>query len=115
MPILKFWTKDDTIVLDNFRLEDITNDPRTKNLRKETFMLDKYKIFGEVYMVINDFFFSMAKLLNKGPEIHAMMVKVNDKFIVIIPSKSYVFLNGHSVEPLKYEIDSEDIKKSKLV
>jgi hypothetical protein len=115
MPILKFWMKDGIITLDNLRLEDISNDHRTKNLQKESFMLDKYKIDSNVFMVINDFFFSMAKILNKGVEIFAMMVSENDKKIIIIPSKSYVFWNGRSIEPLKYEINREEMRSVKLV
>lgn len=115
MPILKFWTKDGLITLDNLRLEDISSDNRTKNLRKESFMLDKYKIDSNTFMVINDFFFSMAKILNKGPEIHAMMLCESDNKIIIIPSKSYVFWNGRSIEPNMYEISSQEMRSVKLV
>lgn len=115
MPILKFWTKDETIILDNLTLIDITSDPRTKNLRKESFILDNYKIDENVFMVINDFFFSMAKILNKGPEIHAMLVRDKDNKIIIIPSKSYIFWNGKSIEPNKYEINKEEMRSVKLV
>lgn len=114
MPVLKFWKKEE-IVLDTYRMENITKDDRTSKLNMASFMLDKYIIDKDVFMVINDFFFSMAKILNKGPEIHAMLIEKDGKNIIVIPSKSYVFWNGKSIEPLKYELKQEEMRNAKLV
>lgn len=104
MPILKFWIKEGVINLDNFRMENISKDPRTLLLKKDSFMDPVYKVEENVYMVINDLFFSMAKIMNKGPEIHAMLLEVENKKIIIISSNNYVFWNGKSIEPKHYEI-----------
>jgi hypothetical protein len=104
MPILKFWIKEGVVNLDNFRMENISKDPRTLLLKKDSFMDPVYKVEENVYMVINDLFFSMAKIMNKGPEIHAMLLEVENKKIIIISSNNYVFWNGKSIEPKHYEI-----------
>lgn len=113
MSLLKFWLKNDKVYLDKYNLENITKDDRTKSLKKETFFLDKYKIDENIYMVINDFFFVMAKFLDKTKEIHAMILcdDISDKKIIIVPSKSYIYWNGYSIDPIKYEIDQKEIKK----
>lgn len=113
MPVLKFWLKEDIVTLDNYRMEDITKDSRTKYLRDENFAIEKYKIAENIYMIINDFFFTMAKIFNSGPEIHSMILHRNNIKLIFIPSKSYVFWNGKSIEPQKYEFSISEMNRVK--
>jgi hypothetical protein len=105
MPILKFWKKEENIVLDKLRMEDITEDQRTSLVNKSSFMNHKYRIDDNVYMALNDMFFKMSKLFNRTQiPINAMLIRNNNAKIIIVPSRSYVFWNGKSVEPEKYNI-----------
>lgn len=106
MPILKFThTNGEVSLQNNLRLEDITNDNRTKFVNKNALLQKKYKIGPNIYLAQNDVFFSMAKMLNKDKkDISAMVIKEGDNVITIVPPKSYVFWNGLSVEAEKYEV-----------
>lgn len=104
MPILKFSQKNNTIVLDKLRMEDISEDRRTA-LFRDTLLSPIYKIDESVYMARNDLFFKMAKLFNTSRQIiDAMLVRYKNCFIVIVPTKSYVFWNGRCVSPEVYTI-----------
>ena len=117
MPILKFWNKDGQIVLDKLRMEDISQDKRTALINKQSFIQDKYKIDNGVYLALNDIFFKMSKMFNKSAiPINAMLINDGETHIIIVPSRSYVFWNGKSVEPSVYELlQSENDIQSKLV
>uniref|UniRef100_A0A6C0EKE9 Uncharacterized protein n=1 Tax=viral metagenome TaxID=1070528 RepID=A0A6C0EKE9_9ZZZZ len=105
MPILKFWFRNDQVVLDNYRLENITSDRRTQLLDKKSFMQDHYRIGNKVYMVLNDLFFKMSKIFNRNKTpISAMLIEEDGSHIIIVPSRSYVFYEGRSVEPCEYHI-----------
>lgn len=105
MPILKFSVNTDGIILDGFRLEDITHDKRTSMLNKKSFLKDEYKIDCNVYLALNDVFFKISKFFNKSKTpIDAMMIKEEENYIIIVPSRSYVFWKGKSVEPIEYKI-----------
>ena len=113
MPILKFSVQEDVVTLDKFRLVDITDDRRTRLLNKENFLRDEYKIDKDVYLILNDIFFKVSRLLdNSKTPINAMLIRERDKFIVIVPSRSYVFWNGKSVEATECNICGDlDITK----
>lgn len=103
MPILKFWNRDGKITLDKLVLQDISNDKRTALIPTHDFLNTKYKIDDNVYCVVCDTFFRMAKVLSATP-IHAMLITNGVNSIIIVPNKSYVFWNGHSVNPYEYQI-----------
>lgn len=87
------------------RLEDITNDNRTKFVNKNALLQKKYRIAPNKYLAQNEIFFNMAKVLNKEKkEINAMVIREGADTITIVPPKSYVFWNGLSVEAEKYEV-----------
>lgn len=117
MPILKFTITDkDEIVLEKFRIEDISNDSRTHLLDKKTFLKPEYKIDENIYLVLNDMFFKMSKFFNKSNiPIDAMLIKYENKSIIIVPSRSYIFWKGRSVEPLEYKIIDNEINIMKLL
>lgn len=105
MPILKFRRFGDKVVLDKLRMQDITKDKRTALLNRAQFLCDRYRIDENVYMAKNDTFFKLAKALDTSRKpIDAMIVRENGYSIVFMPCKSYVFWNGRSVEPEKYQI-----------
>lgn len=111
MPILKFTQKNNTVVLDKLRMEDISNDSRTA-LFRDTLLSPNFKIDEGIYMARNDLFFKMAKLFNTSRQIiDAMLVRHNNCFIVIVPSKSYIFWNGRCVSPETYTILQTDENK----
>lgn len=114
MPVLKFWIKENVITLEKYRMEDITKDSRTKYLDVEKFAIEKYKIAENIYMIINDLFFTMAKIFNSGPEIHSMILHKDNIKLIFIPSKSYVFWDGKSIEPQKYEFSAGEMRQVKL-
>lgn len=105
MPILKFWKKGDDVILDNFRLEDISTDTRCKYIDKTIFTSQKYKVDSNTYMVSNDVFFKLSKFLNKTTvPINSMLLKDKNINIIFVPKKSYVFFDGKSINPKEWEI-----------
>ena len=104
MPILKFNLTDQGINLEGFCIEDITADKRTFLLNKKAFISNEYKIDTNVYLVLNDMFFKMAKFFDKSKTINAMLIREESNYIIIVPSRSYVFWKGRSVEPVEYKI-----------
>ena len=116
MPILKFSFSDDNVSLEKFRLEDITGDKRTGMLDKKSFLKREYNIAENVYMVVNDMFFKMSKIFNKtSTDIDSMLIRDGENYIIIVPSRSYVFWNGKSVEPMDYKILDSEINIMKLL
>jgi len=116
MPILKFSVNDSGIVLDGLRVEDITNDKRTGMLNKKSFLRDEYKIDSNVYLALNDMFFKMANIFNKSSTpISAMTIRDENNYIIIVPSRSYVFWKGKSVEPAEYKILQNEFDIMKLL
>ena len=115
MPILKFEIKDSDVHLQNLRIVDITEDPRTKLLNKSTFYKDMYKAEDNIYIFENDLFFKFSKFFNKDKEINAMCLKDLNNIILIVPSRSYVFVNGKSVDVSKYEINMSEVNIGKLL
>lgn len=116
MPVLKFSVKNNEIILDGFRLEDITHDKRTSMLDKKSFLKDEYKIDCNVYLALNDIFFKMSKFFNKSKTpINAMLIKEDDNYIIIVPSRSYIFWKGKSVEPIEYKIFQNEIDIMQLL
>lgn len=116
MPILKFFTKDNNIFLEKLRLEDITNDTRTNLLDKESFYKDSFRLENNIYIIENDLFFKFSNFFNKtNIPINAMLLKDNINNIIIVPSRSYVFFNGKSIDVNKYEINITEISIGKLL
>ena len=116
MPILKFEQNNNKITLHNMKLEDISEDGRTKLINKQHFMNDKYKVRDNVYIAENNLFFKMARILNKNATpIDAMLIREGKASIIIVPSRSYVFWNGSSVDIREYSIlQSESNIRQKL-
>ncbi len=105
MPILKFARSYDAIVLKKLLMMDITKDQRTSLLNLSDFICQKYKVDTNVYIAKNDMFFKMAKMLNTSRiRIDAMIIHEGKNNIIIVPTRSYVFWNGRSIEPETYHI-----------
>lgn len=106
MPILKFYTlPTGQVTLENLRLEDITHDKRTSLINKQSFLKEEYKVENNVYVALNDTFFRISKFFNRsGTVISAMLLKEGENQIIIVPSRSYVFWKGRSIEPAEYRI-----------
>lgn len=105
MPILKFSHMNGEVVLNKLRMEDITHDKRTALINKESFLQERFKIDEGIYLALNDLFFKMSNLFNKSRvPISAMLIQENNYRIIIVPSRSYVFWNGRSVEPAEYQL-----------
>lgn len=104
--ILKFGSKDGTVVLNSDKAEmiDITNDLRTKLLNKNDFLKHEYKADDNVYFVQQPFFIRMAQMKNR-PSIEALYINYKDNHIIIVNKKSYVFYNGKSIDPGSYDIN----------
>jgi hypothetical protein len=102
MPVLKF-TYDGEIKLDKYKVVDITEDKRTALIDKQSFYNMKFKVEKDVYLAMNDMFFTLSKMFNNDI-IDAMLLRDGDKKILIVPSRSYVFWNGKSVDPAEYTI-----------
>jgi hypothetical protein len=116
MPILKFTFDNSKISLEKIRMEDISEDKRTQLLDKKSFLKKEYHIEHNVYMVVNDMFFKMSKFFNKTTTaIDAMLIRDEKDYIIIVPSRSYVFWNGRSVEPTEYKILDSEINIMKLL
>lgn len=115
MPILKFWEKDDNIILDNFIIEDISNDKRTSLIDKNSFLRKEFKIKDNIYIAINDSFFKLARIFKtKKYDINAILIRNEKDKIIIIPSKNYIFFNGKSIEPEEYILSYTDIDIQKI-
>lgn len=109
MPILKFTFNENKIQSEKFQIEDITEDKRTQLLDKKSFLKKEYNIENNIYMVVNDMFFKVSKYIN-NTDVDCMLIKDGENHIIIVPSKSYVFWNGKSVEPSEYKVIDSDIK-----
>lgn len=116
MPILKFSKNENGIILEGLRMEDISYDKRTHMLNKKSFLKVEYKIEDNVYIVLNDMFFKMSKFFNKSnTPINAMLIKEQENYIIIVPSRSYVFWKGKSIEPIEYKIFENEIDIMKIL
>lgn len=116
MPILKFSVINNRIILDGCCIKDITEDKRTSMLDKKSFLKDEFKIDNNVYLALNDMFFKMAKIFDKSKtEINAMLIREENNHIIIVPSRSYVFWKGKSVEPTEYKITHSEMDIVKLL
>jgi hypothetical protein len=103
--ILKFVKKENEINLDSDKAEllDISFDKRTKMLNKNEMCNDVYKIDKDVYILKKDFFIKMAKKQNRA-SIEALLIKHDEKNIIIVGDRSYVFYNGYSINVKDYDL-----------
>ena len=116
MPILKFFRKDNEITLEKLRLEDITKDYRTNLIDKKSFYKDSFKVEDNLYIVENDLFFKFSKFFdNSKNTINSMLLRDEDNLILIVPSRSYVFINNKSIDVNKYEINTSELNIGKLL
>ena len=97
--------KSSIVKLENLTIEDITNDKRSIFIPKKSFIDKKYKIDNDIYMVINDSFYTLGRKLSKK-NFDCILIRHKNVKIFIIPSKSYVFWNNQSIEPIHYDIIS---------
>jgi hypothetical protein len=105
MPILKLSLFQNGIASPGFNIVNISKDNRLSLLNKNSFVDEKYKIDSGVYLVHNDLFFKMAKMIDKNSQsISGMYFEYNGNYIIIVPSKSYVFWQGRSVRANEYNI-----------
>ena len=114
MPVLNFTYDEKTVVLEKLILKDATGDSRLSLLKLEDFAIPKFQIHENVFMIINDTAFNMAKFFDKeAKKYSAIMARYNEKILIVIPSRSYVFWNGKSIEPNNYEscTSESEIKK----
>lgn len=107
MPVLKFWTKNG-LVLDNLVIEDITEISKIAmkdiaNVLEDIVKNPLYQIDNsDSYVVVNDLAFNLLNLFRGGKRDALLYTKDNFR-IIVVPSKSYVFWNGKSIDPIKYE------------
>ena len=102
MPVLKF-SYDGDIKLDKYNMVDITEDKKTSLIDKQSFYEYKFKVEKDVYLAMNDMFFTLSKMFN-SQTIDAMLLRDGNNKIIIVPSRSYVFWNGKSIDPIEYTI-----------
>jgi len=102
MPVLQLWKKEGVVTLFKGHLKEITDDPRTKMMPKDTFLSAKYKVEDGVFITHSSLIMNLATKDDK--EISALYCKHKGCHIIIVPPKSYVFYNGKSFEPESYNI-----------
>lgn len=107
MTIFKFWKKNNSVVLDNLIIEDITEDKRSIFIPKSSFLDDIYKIDDLIYMCTNDMFFKLGKMFSKNTY-DCILFTTEGKSVYVFPSRSYVFWNGKSVTPKQYVISKNN-------
>jgi hypothetical protein len=115
MPILKFIFKENKVILDGLNIENITRDNRTKFIDTEKFINKQYQVENNVYIVVFDIMFKLAKIIDKNSKINAMLLNKNDNHIIFVPSGSYVFWQGKSIEPNEYKFTENILDVMKLI
>ena len=105
--IFKFYYDHTTSIvkLENLTIEDITNDKRSIFIPKKSFIDKRFKIDNDVYMVVNDSFYTLGRKLSKK-KFDCILIRDKNINIFILPSKSYVFWNNKSIEPSSFDIIS---------
>lgn len=103
--ILKFIiTGDKNVTLDdNLYIKDITDDKRSRFLNVASMKANQYLVTKDVYMIACDIPLQMAKLLNTK-KISACLLRNNGSVVIIVKTKDYVFVNGKSHNPPKYDM-----------
>lgn len=113
MAIFKFWlSTDKKVTLDKLIIEDITTDSRSKFIPVDGLISDKYKVADGYFMVVNDMFYKLGKMLStKKYDCLQLVTPIGDT-IFILPSRGYVFWNGKSIEPSKHSfVKTKNMKK----
>jgi len=109
--LLKFYSDKDNVVLDsnNYDMIDITKDFRTKMLDKDSMINKQFYIENNIYILKQQFFINMAKIQNRK-SIEALMIRYNDKIIIIVGEKSVLYLNGKPIYAYNYNTDIDNEK-----
>jgi hypothetical protein len=109
--LLKFWNNKGSISLDSTKYEllDITKDFRTRFLKKCEMTSELYMIEEDVYFMKQDFFIAMAKMQNRK-SIESLLIKYNNKNIIIVSSKCCVYYNGKPITVSDYETNLDENK-----
>ena len=109
--LLKFYSDKDNIILDsnNYDMIDITKDFRTKMLDKDSMTNKQFYIENNIYILKQQFFINMAKIQNRK-SIEALMIRYNDKIIIIVGEKSILYFNGKPIYAYDYNTDIDNEK-----
>jgi hypothetical protein len=102
MPILKFFIKDNKVLLEKGDLVEITHDKRTSMLPKDAFIKNEFKVADGIYIAENSFI--MDKAIKEKPTVGALYCYHNECHIIIVAPRSYVFFNGKSVDIAKFSL-----------
>ena len=116
MPILKFFYNENGVILSGLRMEDITDDKRASMLDRKSFLKQEYKIDKNIYLILNDLAFKIAKLFDESKTpLNAILLREDGNYIIVVPSRSYVFWQGKSVDPVEYKVLQDEFSIVKLL
>ena len=108
MPSLRF-TYDGKLTLKNFILKDATGDSRLSLLKPQDFIIPKFQIHENIYMIINDTAFNLAKFFDsQAKNYSAIMANYDNNLLIVIPSGNEVFWNDNPIQPNNYISCSPD-------
>lgn len=84
-----------------YKMVDITTDPRSQLIPKDLFLDNRFNIGNDVYLLRNSLMIKLAKLKGES-SIESLYILHKNKHIIIVDDKAYVFWEGRSVEPEKF-------------
>ena len=102
MPVLKFSMKEQTLSLEKGVLVEITHDKRSDKLPKNSFLKNEFKVADRVYIAENSLI--MKKAVKEDPTITALYFYHKECHVVIVAPRSYVFLDGRSIDVNKFSL-----------
>lgn len=102
MPVLQFWNKNDSITLLKGVLKNITDEPRAKIMPRDSFISSTYQIEKGLFIAKSSMIMKLVSLQDKS--IDALYFYYKDSHVIIVPSKTYIFYNGKSVEPATFSV-----------
>jgi hypothetical protein len=113
MPVLQFSKSDTEVILKKGVLKNITLEPRTKIMPKDTFLCKKYQIDTDVFITQSALIMRLATKEEK--DIDALYCKHKGCHIIIVPPKTYLFYNDKSVEPVNYTIGGKSMTDDEIM
>ena len=115
MPTLRFMYNG-KLTLENFILKDATGDSRLSLLKLEDFIIPKFQIQENIFIIINDSAFNLAKFFDsQAKNYSAIMANYDNKILIVIPSGNEVFWNNKPIEPNTYESCKSDSELTNIL
>ena len=104
--LLRFYEENNQIMLKETAAEmiDITDDFRTKLIKKQDLLHPKFRVAPNVFIVSKPLFIQLAKTKNRQT-IEALYINHLNNHIIIVGDNAYVYYNGKDVSVKEYEID----------